>query len=283
MKISYLGPEGSYSWVVAEKISKKLNFSSLESYSDFKSIIRETGYDEDMLAVLSVENKISGLIDEVLEELDKHVVRLEIYDELTIPIIHCLLSKSRNINDCKKIYVHRQIEIQCSNYLETIPHLKQILTSSTSEAARLAALDKDACAIASVEAAEIYNLNILASNLGNDKSNWTKFIVLKKRTPYLKEEIYKKPLIEEKNKLEYLRRQIDEVDIFLLEYISKRLELVSKVGEYKKENNIPIIDSIREDEILSKKMIQAEKMNINPELIKDIWKRLIFESYEIEK
>lgn len=53
------------------------------------------------------------------------------------------------------------------------------------------------------------------------------------------------------NELEKLREQIDELDKVIASSYAKRLEVVKKIGEYKKQNNIAVLDSNREDIVIS--------------------------------
>lgn len=52
--------------------------------------------------------------------------------------------------------------------------------------------------------------------------------------------------------LNELRAEIDKIDNDILELFSKRMEVVKKVGEYKIEHNLPILNSKRENEVLEK-------------------------------
>lgn len=52
--------------------------------------------------------------------------------------------------------------------------------------------------------------------------------------------------------LQNLRNEIDEIDKQLVELFEKRMETVLKVAQYKKENNIPILNKNREDEVIEK-------------------------------
>ncbi|VEU80349.1 chorismate mutase [Haploplasma axanthum] len=47
-----------------------------------------------------------------------------------------------------------------------------------------------------------------------------------------------------------LRKEIDEIDTLMQDLFKKRLAVARKIGEYKKEKNLPIYDSKRENEIL---------------------------------
>jgi chorismate mutase / prephenate dehydrogenase len=76
-----------------------------------------------------------------------------------------------------------------------------------------------------------------------------------------------------------LRDKIDEVDKSILSLITKRLALVTEVGEVKSKHGIPIYDPKREAEMLNKRRQEAENAGISPALIEDILRRLMRESY----
>lgn len=52
--------------------------------------------------------------------------------------------------------------------------------------------------------------------------------------------------------LDELREEIDEVDRQLVELFEKRMEIVTGVAKYKVENNIPVLNSSREDQVIQK-------------------------------
>lgn len=83
--------------------------------------------------------------------------------------------------------------------------------------------------------------------------------------------------------LQTYRDQIDELDTQLLELISKRLEVVQKVGEYKKQNNLPVIDRSREEALLDKLEEKGKKHNIPRSLIEGLWKQLFQAAYKLEE
>ena len=63
--------------------------------------------------------------------------------------------------------------------------------------------------------------------------------------------------------LSVLRAQIDEIDNSLLELLSKRMRVSREIGTYKIEHQMPILQTIRYDEILTTRMKQAEKMDMS--------------------
>ncbi|KEI02393.1 chorismate mutase [Clostridium botulinum] len=52
--------------------------------------------------------------------------------------------------------------------------------------------------------------------------------------------------------LKELRKEIDSIDNKLICLFQKRMEAVLKVAEYKKKNNIPILNTSREQEVIDK-------------------------------
>ncbi len=83
--------------------------------------------------------------------------------------------------------------------------------------------------------------------------------------------------------LEKLRGHIDNVDQQLLLLLRKRLDLVGQVGAVKHAAGVPIYASEREASMLAKRREEAEQMNVSPQLIEDILRRLMRESYLNEK
>ena len=80
-----------------------------------------------------------------------------------------------------------------------------------------------------------------------------------------------------------IRVQIDEVDNKLLELLAKRLELVRKVGQYKKEHNLPIKDPAREEQILESLYEKGIQFKLPKEFIKKIWRSLFEQAYKEEE
>lgn len=58
--------------------------------------------------------------------------------------------------------------------------------------------------------------------------------------------------------LDLLRKQINEIDEELTALFLKRLQIVSEIGEYKKANNLQILDISREKQIIDKYLAKTE-------------------------
>jgi chorismate mutase len=67
--------------------------------------------------------------------------------------------------------------------------------------------------------------------------------------------------------LEKLREQINHVDDELMQLISQRMNIAEKIGEYKKNNNVTILQASRWNEILEKATKKAAKLGLSEEFI----------------
>lgn len=68
--------------------------------------------------------------------------------------------------------------------------------------------------------------------------------------------------------LSVLRGQIDEIDNDLLELLSKRMRVSREIGTYKLEHKMPILQTVRYDEILTNRIQQAEEMDMSGDFAK---------------
>eukprot|EP01119_Soliformovum_irregulare_P022714 TRINITY_DN781_c6_g1_i1.p1 TRINITY_DN781_c6_g1~~TRINITY_DN781_c6_g1_i1.p1 ORF type:complete len:188 (-),score=60.67 TRINITY_DN781_c6_g1_i1:77-640(-) len=89
------------------------------------------------------------------------------------------MSKSKG--NIKKIYSHAQGLEQCQRFLRShYPTVELIATSSTSNAASMAAQEEGVAVVASSLAAEVYDLPIIASNIQDTETNKTRFLIVSK-------------------------------------------------------------------------------------------------------
>ncbi len=75
-----------------------------------------------------------------------------------------------------------------------------------------------------------------------------------------------------------LRRQIDEIDNQLLEVLAKRMRVSQEIGQYKKEHNMPVLQTGRYDEILAKRIAMAQSMGMDADFMKQILEAIHEES-----
>ena len=84
-------------------------------------------------------------------------------------------------------------------------------------------------------------------------------------------------------KLEQIRKNIDVVDAKIISLIARRASYMPAVAKYKKENNLPIFQPERKEEIIKSRAGLAKKSRINPSLIKKIFLLILKNSREIQK
>lgn len=83
--------------------------------------------------------------------------------------------------------------------------------------------------------------------------------------------------------LQGLRNKIDSVDKQMLDLLEQRLALVEEVGQVKSRHGLPIYAPDREAAMLASRRAEAEQRGIPPQLIEDILRRTMRESYASEK
>lgn len=175
MKIAFLGPEGTFTQAAALK-----HFGHSVQTLPFASIgdvFREVESGHASYGVVPVENSTEGVINHTLDQFMRST--LSICGEVDLRIHHHLLGKSKDI---KRIYSHQQSLAQCREWLEAnMASVEQIAVSSNAEAARFAAKEKNAAAIAGETAAKIYDMDILVKNIEDEPDNTTRFLVIGKR------------------------------------------------------------------------------------------------------
>ena len=188
MKIAYQGIEGSYSESCAKEIYPDCETISCKTFDD---VFKRANGDENIKAIIPESNKTTGNIG-VEYLIFKY--RLNIYEEKFYPIQHNLLSlPGTKLKDIKNVYSHAQGLSQCSKFIKQNNLIEQVRADTAGSAKYISQnSDKFGAAIASRQSAEIYNLDILASNIEDEKGNVTRFLLMGKTVaqPELKNEKY---------------------------------------------------------------------------------------------
>ena len=82
--------------------------------------------------------------------------------------------------------------------------------------------------------------------------------------------------------LNALRDKIDVVDRQLIDLLAARLALVGEVGEVKSRHGLPIYAPDREASMLARRRAEAERLGVPGDLIEDVLRRVMRESYILE-
>ena len=175
LTIAYLGPAGTYSESAARK-----HFGgapTLLPCPGIDDVFRVIEAGNAHYGVVPIENSSEGAIGRSLDLLLSSPLR--ICGEINLPIHHNLMSRCAAVGDIVRIYSHAQSLAQCHEWLNrNLPLAPRVPVASNAEAARLAAGEAGAAAVAGEAAAELYALPILAANIEDDPNNTTRFVVV---------------------------------------------------------------------------------------------------------
>ena len=176
MKIAYQGIAGSYSESCAKE--KYPNCDTIPCKT-FDECFEKANQDSSIKAIIPESNKTTGNIG-VEYLIFKY--RLNICAEHFFSINHNLLGiPGSKIGDIREVYSHAQALSQSSAFIKK-KKLNENVRADTAGSAKYIseAKDKSKGAIASKLSADIYNLEILNSNIQDEKENVTRFLIMQK-------------------------------------------------------------------------------------------------------
>jgi chorismate mutase/prephenate dehydratase len=178
LRIAYLGPEGTFSQVAAQRL-----FGREARYRDCATIdaVFETVESGDAVyGVVPFENSTEGAVSMTSDALVDGTLRIR--QEYILPVAHCLLSRAPSLGQIATVYSHPQALAQCRAWLARhVPRAQLVQTASTAAAAREAHADDSAAAIGADIAAEIHDLPIVRASSQDRPENATRFVVLAKK------------------------------------------------------------------------------------------------------
>jgi chorismate mutase / prephenate dehydratase len=179
LRIAYLGPAGTFSHAAVAKHFGE--FVEADPCGTIDEAFRATESGQTDYAVVPVENSTEGAVGRTLDLLCQ--TPLAICGEVNLRIRQNLLGNVAAVADVQKVYSHAQSLAQCVQWLALhLPAAPRVAVASNAEAARLAASEAGAAAIAGDIAAAIYGLNVLAPHIEDESNNTTRFWVLGRQT-----------------------------------------------------------------------------------------------------
>lgn len=191
IRVAVQGIRGAYSYLAAQKFfsphEERLAVLDTANFVETLQCVEE-GRAE--YAVLPIENTTSGSINEVYDLL-LHTP-LSIVGEEKLRIQHCLVgADTASLADIRTIYSHPQALTQCSNFLSTLSDCRIESFNDTAGSARKIMEDADPtqAAIASEQAAEMFNLAVLKRDIANQAENYTRFIIVARQMKEVDERI----------------------------------------------------------------------------------------------
>ncbi|KAL8501557.1 hypothetical protein ACS0TY_020905 [Phlomoides rotata] len=175
LRVAYQGVRGAYSESAAEKAYPNCEAVPCEQFDTAFEAVERWLVDR---AVLPIENSLGGSIHRNYDLLLRH--RLHIVGEVKLAISHCLLANHGvKIEELDRVLSHPQALAQCENTLTKLGLVREAVDDTAGAAKHVAFHNlRDAGAVASITAAKIYGLDVLAQNIQDDSDNVTRFLML---------------------------------------------------------------------------------------------------------
>ena len=166
LTIAYLGPAGTFTQQAAVKHFG--HAADMVGCNTVDECMRQAESDQADYAVVPLENSTEGSVGRTLDLLVSSPLRA--CGEVVLRIHHQLLRNCGGPDGVQTVYGHAQALAQCHDWLgKNLPDsIVRVPVSSNAEAARLAAADGSALAVAGITAAEIYGLTVLARNIEDE-------------------------------------------------------------------------------------------------------------------
>lgn len=179
-KVYIQGHEGSFHDAVARRyFGDKIQVIPCDTFDELGRNLSQ-GSDQDS-AVMAIENSIAGSLLANYKLLREHRLTIngEVYKRIQLNL---LAMPGQSLHQIKEVRSHHMALKQCSQYLHEHDHIKLVETSDTALAAKHIAESNEtgvAC-IASIQAANLYNLEVLADRIEDINLNYTRFFILNK-------------------------------------------------------------------------------------------------------
>jgi len=176
LKIAFQGELGAYSEsAVYQFFGAK---AQAKPVRDFKDVFDSVCSQETQHGVVPVENSLEGSVTQSYDLFLRY--DLKVCGEVIVKIEHCLIANpSTAIEDIEVVYSHPQALAQCRSFLEEFGR-ELIPTYDTAGSVKMLKEKelRNAAAIASERAANLYGMHILAKDIADNPENYTRFFVL---------------------------------------------------------------------------------------------------------
>lgn len=182
---AYSGKRGAYAQQAIDKYFSDKSKPKVESLAldSFSEVFASVSEQKVQYAMIPIENSLNGSVYQNYDNFISHA-DVVIVGSVSLSIHHSLLvCKGTKLEDIKTVYSHPQGFGQSRNFLEAHKDWTLIDSVSTATAAELVSSsgDKSKAAIGSALNAEIYNLDILAQDIQDEKTNYTRFVLITKK------------------------------------------------------------------------------------------------------
>jgi prephenate dehydratase len=182
-KIAYLGPPGTFTEEALDKFIGDISQIKKIPFPTITEVIKSVDRGEADEGLVPIENSIEGSVNITLDILTFES-EVKIIGEVTIPVKHSLIGKKKiKLGKIRRIISHPHATAQCRKFLAAnLKGVEIIAANSTAEAVKiLKKEDDDVAAIGTKTAAKIYDLEIIESDIEDNKDNKTRFVFIGNR------------------------------------------------------------------------------------------------------
>lgn len=174
MKIAYLGPEATFTHQAARnKFGVSVDYIPTSTIAEVFDRVQNRSAD---YGVVPVENSTEGAVTHTFDQFA--TTTLKICAEAYLPISLTLLSNQPK-DEVNLIFSKQEVFGQCRSWLTgNMPNVKLSPVESTTRAVQLAMETPGAAAIASVMAADMYDVDVLARDIQDMQGNTTRFLII---------------------------------------------------------------------------------------------------------
>jgi prephenate dehydratase len=175
--VAYLGPEGTFSHLVAVRRYPKGTGVPCATISEVFHAVRSGSAS---FGIVPIENSSGGTITETVDLLIEQAGHLFIAEELALDVRLALLGRAGTpFSKIKALYSHVMPLRHHRGWIgENLPSASLLESSSTAEAARKAARSATSAALAAPGAAGLYGLSVLRFPVRPEAVNVTHFFVI---------------------------------------------------------------------------------------------------------
>lgn len=175
ISVAYLGPPGTFTHMAAlgsfGLAARYVEATTIAAV--FDAVTRGNA----SFGIVPIENSTEGGVTFTLDCLLDSDVRIR--GEIVLDVNQCLVGRHDDISRIQRVYSHPQALAQCRRWLgENLPTAQLVVSPSTSTAAREAAADDEATAVASRLAAELHGLSVIRERIQDRPQNATRFVLL---------------------------------------------------------------------------------------------------------
>lgn len=179
-KIAYLGPPGTFSEEALDRFVGDISQIEKIPFPTVTEVIKSVDKGEADEGLVPIENSIEGSVNITLDILTFES-EAKMIGEVTIPVKHSLIGKKKiKLDKIRRIISHPHATAQCRKFLNAnLKKVEVIAANSTAEAVKiLKKEDDDIAAIGTKTAAKIYDLEIIESDIEDNKDNKTRFVFI---------------------------------------------------------------------------------------------------------